>query len=270
MANNNSYTLIDDRFRKYLTKSFLFHLCLVIGLIVSSLTVNFFNQEKRKENIKIIESSVRVDMVAMPELTIKELKTMSLDENSDQHEQDRKLNKNIKDVSINPEKDLLIKKKKINFSDLIKKMAKKTVKVNNERVKKRARKSKVIRSKIDKNEIKKLILMGNKLKKGQNLIGTGTGGKDTFSKYLEQLPLLIKPYWFLPSYLLNQKLKCRIRIFLGSDGSLLRSEIYESSGNTEYDTKALKAVKEASPFPKLMEKIKKRGLNGDILLGFPL
>jgi TonB family protein len=53
-------------------------------------------------------------------------------------------------------------------------------------------------------------------------------------------------------------------------GHVSRAEIYQSSGDSEYDQKSLDAVNAASPFPQLSEEFGRRALNGDILLGFPL
>ena len=119
-------------------------------------------------------------------------------------------------------------------------------------------------------ELQQLILAGNKLSKGSSLTGGSGDSGDAFTQYISSLPDMIRPRWKLPSYLIDQNLKCRIRIFLNPTGRLLRAEIYESSGNSEYDRRALEAVKGTSPFPELAESFKSRGINGDIVLGFPL
>jgi outer membrane biosynthesis protein TonB len=51
---------------------------------------------------------------------------------------------------------------------------------------------------------------------------------------------------------------------------LLRLHVYESSGNEEYDKRALQTVERAAPFPSVSLKIRERVLNGDLILGFPL
>ena len=118
--------------------------------------------------------------------------------------------------------------------------------------------------------VETLLLQGNKLSKGTGIVGDGIAATETFALYLGKLPMIVRPHWILPSYLLDKDLKCRIRIYLSENGKLLRSNIFETSGNIEYDNKALLAVKKASPFPELAENIKKRGIDGDIVLGFPL
>ena len=91
-----------------------------------------------------------------------------------------------------------------------------------------------------------------------------------FQAYAARLPDLVRPHWRLPSFLMDKKLKCRVRVWLALKGEVSRVEVYQSSGEPEYDQRAIDAVKSTSPFPKLSEEFGKRGLNGDILLGFPL
>ena len=90
------------------------------------------------------------------------------------------------------------------------------------------------------------------------------------NSYIEQLPVHVRPYWKLPSYLMNKNLKCRVRIFLTRKGRLIKIELFESSGSLEYDKRALAAVKRSDPFPSLPSEIQELGVNGSILLGFPL
>ena len=91
-----------------------------------------------------------------------------------------------------------------------------------------------------------------------------------FQIYIAKLPEMIKPQWKLPSFLLSKGLKCRVRIWINNDGTLKRAEIYQSSGDQEYDHRAIQAVERAAPFPKLSEEYGNRAQNGDIVLGFPL
>ena len=59
------------------------------------------------------------------------------------------------------------------------------------------------------------------------------------------------------------------RIYLNSNGKLEKAEIFESSGNQEYDRRAIQAVM-TSTFPKPEKEIAQKVVAGDILLGFPL
>ena len=264
ILNKNFYPDIDERLRKFFTKSFLLHLSLTVAAILFSLMINYTIEKNRRASIKIVESSVKVDMVAMPEMTLKELKTMGLPIIGTKINDVKTVIKNtvIKDT------DFLKAKKKKNFLSMMKNMAKKKVKGPKKRNIKNTKQGSL--DGITRGDLKKLILQGNKISKGTSIVGNGVGASDAFSLYLGRLPTIIKPHWILPSYLIEQNLKCRIRIFLGANGQLIRTKIFETSGNAEYDKKALLAVKKASPFPELAEKFQQRGLNGDIVLGFPL
>jgi TonB family protein len=50
----------------------------------------------------------------------------------------------------------------------------------------------------------------------------------------------------------------------------VRSEILESSGEPEYDKRALRAINATKDFPPVPETIVGRVMQGDIVLGFPL
>lgn len=269
ILDSRVYIGIDERLRKYFAKSSMYHLGILIIFLVSTLSISFFKEKKRKENIRIVESSVRVDVVAMPEMTIKELRTMGLP----------KVGQEVPDTvsvkKVDPEpvgkNDFLKTKKKKNFLSMMKNLAQKKTKNTVKKSKSKTKKTeKGVLDGLDHGSLKKLILQGNKLSKGTSITGSGQGATDAFSIYLGRLPEFVKPHWTLPSYLLDKEHKCRIRIFLSPNGKLIRSEIYESSGNTEYDSRAMAAVKKASPFPQLAEEFKKRGISGDIVLGFPL
>jgi TonB family protein len=98
----------------------------------------------------------------------------------------------------------------------------------------------------------------------------GTAEMTAFQAYASRLPDFVRPHWRLPSFLLEKKLKCRVRVWIAMNGELTRAEVYQSSGDSEYDQKAIEAVRAASPFPALTEEFGKRAQKGDILLGFPL
>jgi TolA protein len=116
-----------------------------------------------------------------------------------------------------------------------------------------------------------LVKRGNKVQKGEALVGNGSAEVlSAVQAYATRLPGIVKPFWKIPSYLADKGLRARIRVFINSQGRIVRAVIYESSGDDEYDNRALAAVKKASPFPVPEQKISKNILNGDILLGFPL
>lgn len=234
--------------------------------------MNLSFEKRIKANMVLVESSVKIDMVAMPRLTIKELRNirpMDLggQNNSAVNEPPKVESKN--DNKVEFEKKT---KKPMSFMERMKLLAKQ--KAQKTKVKTKKASSSTTKSRVNskaQEELRNLVLAGNKLSDGTSIVGKGAGGVNgPFMQYLQQLPNHIKPNWKLPSYLLDKNLQCRIRIFLGASGKLLKAEVFESSGVKEYDSKALEAVQKSSPFPSLARDFRIKGTNGDIVLGFPL
>lgn len=274
-------------FNFYLRNSFLVHTGIVLLSLMTG-KVAFDLQENLKEkNLELVQASVRVDMVAMPKHTLKELQNLSAgtedakkEEAPVQEETAKKSDeKSIEDELAKEEsakeaeelalleakkiKDEELKKK--NFKEMLKKLSNK--KVDSDGV---AKTEKGLNGK-EKSALKELVLAGNRVSKGVSIYGSGSQAEMTaFQIYIAKLPELIKPQWKLPSFLLNKGLKCRVRVWLNNDGTLRRAEIYQSSGDQEYDHRAIQAVERAAPFPKLSDEYGNRAQNGDIVLGFPL
>lgn len=255
----------------FLGQSIFLHLSLVALFIGLTTYLNLSFEERKKTNLVLVESSVRIDMVAMPRLTVKELRNIQpMDLGG---AKDSAVNEPPKVESKNESKIEFEKKgkKPLSFMERMKLLSKK--KALKTKVKKKTTKGSS-RSRVNsktQNELRDLVLAGNKLSKGTSVVGSGAGGvSGPFVQYLQQLPDHIRPHWKLPSYLLNKNLQCRIRIFLSESGRLLKAEVFQSSGLDEYDNKALEAVKNSSPFPSLAREFRIKGTNGDIVLGFPL
>ena len=247
----------------YSVQSFFIHLSLVLlALIIGKLSWDKV-QEIRNENIQLVQNSVRVDMVAMPELTIKELKTY---EEPTAEPEPEPIKEEVKaEPPVVPDQPEFIdeKKKKQDFASMLKNLSKKKVE---EKDLKKVKKEKSF----DTSKINKLLAAGNKLSAGAALVGgEGQAATGEYAKYLGSMPEAIKPYWKLPSYLASQELKARVRVFIREDGTLIKAQLNESSGNEEYDKRALDAVQKAR-FGKLPQGFAAKGLAGEIVLGFPL
>lgn len=218
-----------------------------------------------------IKSAIRVDVVGMPKFTQKELKTM--DTSVQKAQEEVKVAPTPKAVEPPAKDDFIKKKKATSFKDLIKGLKNKRVdkaKVTNKKI---PRAKKTGRSDgIDHAKLNKLILEGNKISKGSSL--TGNQAEDLsytkFEQYIVQLPDHVRPRWKLPSYLLEQKLQCRIQVYINANGALVKASIIESSGDNEYDSKALQAVEDSAPFPAPPSEIVKQLIQGQVVLGFPL
>ena len=244
----------------YVKRSIYCHLAFILLLLtIQGIRTFFLEGNNRRTAIKLVPPSIRVDVIAMPELSLKELKNLSL-KKTDWKEKFVKEDQDPAVVNF-------LKHKEEKFQEMLKKIGQKKVK---KKKKKKKGKGKEIGNR-ERRKLRKLVVKGNILSKGSALWGEGISEvSGEFSSYITQLPAWVRPHWTLPSYFADKKLQCRIRIFLSPSGRLLKTEIFSSSGNEEYDKKALMAVMASSPFPQFSAQIKHRVLKGDIILGFPL
>ncbi|MDH5580984.1 MAG: TonB C-terminal domain-containing protein [Bdellovibrionales bacterium] len=230
--------------------SFLVHILIFVVFFL-------FSKISKNQKVEIIEvlPAVRVDVVAMPKLTLQELKNIKIREESTSPEK-------AKDNGSGVGPEYLKKAKKRSLMDLLKRQAKKKVGIKPSKVKSNGRSSGV--------DLSQLILEGNKISKGSAIIGTrGSRPTTEVEEYVSTLPDFVRPHWKLPSYLINEDLNCRIRIYLNSTGHLIRAEVYKSSGNKEYDQRAMNAINR-SQFPTPKGLAKDLAAQGKIVLGFPL
>lgn len=227
----------------------------------------------KTNDIEVIRSSVRVDVVGMPKFTIQELKEM--EKNAVELPKEPEAVKSPDKVEAKPEtedvikeKDLVIQEqgkvkeqKKASFLNSLSDYAKKDVKKDTKKGKADG---------AGNENLKALALEGNRLSQGSALTGDYSDEANSeFGGYVQTLPGAIRPYWKLPSHLLEKNLRCRIRIYLNTNGSLIKTEIMESSGDPEFDQRAERAIRSTN-FPKPSEPVGKRLTSSGIILGFPL
>ncbi len=222
-------------------------------------------------NVEIIRASVRVDVVGMPKFTIKELKAMQAEpivqpEPEASKSKEETVVKNDAPDVIN-KNDIVIQekgqtKKKSSLMNLLSDYSSK--KVSAKEVKKGDGTG-------AKTKLDSLILEGNRLSKGSALVGDYSDQQNSeFSAYVQGLPELVRSQWKLPSYLKELNLKCRIAVYLSSSGEVLKTDLLESSGQEEFDVRAEKAIRDASPFPKPSSQVAPRLASSGVILRFPL
>lgn len=266
----NSY--LQRPLKYFLGHSIFLHLFIIALFIGVGKLLNISFENTRKTNMVLVESSVRIDMVAMPKMTIKELRNIKpLDLGGETGTALKEPPK--KAPSENTNKIEFEKKgaKPMSFMERMKLLAKQKAKAEKQKNKgKGSSSSQNKKSAAERKALRDLVLAGNKLSKGSSTVGSGAGAVTAFQGYVQQLTEQVKQNWKLPSYLLNKELRCRIRVYLGGSGNLLRTEVYESSGDLEYDNKAIEAIVNSAPFPSLSSEIRSRASKGDVLLGFPL
>jgi TonB family protein len=245
----------DDIFNQHLLKAFLFHIIVFAILYIFSHAI-FSPDSQKIENIELIKSSVRIDMVALPKQTIQELKNINV------APQDVEVVKpKEKPVKSEETSEIEFKKKapKVDVNNLLKNFSNKNLET-----------SKKQNKKVQNPNLKKLVLEGNKVSKGTSTTGDRIDADNVFKQYAQSLPDQVRPFWKLPSYLSEKGLRCRIRVFIASDGKILRTEIFESSGELEYDNKALEAVRKTAQFSLPPKEIRGQLAAGAVSLGFPL
>lgn len=269
---------VSENFSGSFLKSLGVHGAIVLLLFVGNLFSPMMTSKnifKLNPDVKFLKSAVRVDVVAMPTQTLQDLKKVELATPEDAKEAQTVKNE-VKEQVPAPDKAaeeaaaLEFKKleKKKDFLSMLKNISKTAPpKAKNDKSNLLMSKLKGLKGK----DVSGVVLLGNKISQGNSVTGSnGEADSGAFASYVSALPHKIKPFWKLPSYLMGKNLQCRVRVFIATNGELLNAEIYESSGMSDYDEKAIEAIKAASPFPVPDGAYKNRLLNGEIALGFPL
>lgn len=255
----------DRDFNKNFLVSFGAH---VLVVLLSFAGGELISKVFKSNDVEIIRSSVRVDVVGMPKFTVQELKKMQAQpivENQPEVAKGVKEETKTETEDVIKKDDLVIQeegKKKANFLNMLNDYSSKKVTAKVEK--------KGTRSGEGNKNLDSLIIEGNRLSKGSALVGDYTDEQNSeFSAYVQNLPGIIRPFWKLPSYLLEKNLRARIKIFLSPEGKLLKLEMQESSGDPEFDARAQSAVRSAT-FPKPSAEVGARLTNSGIILGFPI
>lgn len=250
--------------KKYVRFTFLLHFAIIFFVILISffgLWDLFFTPQEFQE----VKGAVRVDVLALPKYTLEELRRAPVQAvKKDQEEQKLKSEQNLSPQEV------------AELEELMKDLAKKSIKMKPisaapSASKENENQQSLNDEKVSKEKLQKLVLAGNKLLEGQQAQGSEDQYElEEFDRYILAVTDLVRKNWQLPSYLLKDPLKCRIQLFINESGELNYIKTLEASGVSDFDQRALDAIKAATPFPKPDEKIVKRLLEGQFVLGFPL
>ncbi len=251
--------LNDPSLGGYIRRSLGIHSLVIAILLIVSLIQNYGNRPARTR-LNLIKASVKVDVVGMPKLTFQELKAL------EKIAQQERAQSAAKERS----KALAIKaRERKSFREMLKKISQKKIATDDQAIRKKNKKAQKL-STSERRKLQNLVLAGNKVSRGSALTGElGNEAQAGLAEYMASLPDKVRPHWRLPSFLKEVELRCRIRIFLRADGTLIKAEILEGSGEAEYDRRAIEAV-QATKFPPLDQAYHKAALDGRIVLGFPL
>lgn len=265
----NTLTVERDFTKNFLISCGAHALLVLIAYFGGSTLMKMFNVN---DKVEIIRSSVRVDVVGMPKFTVKELKEIQAEPVAKPlpEPEGAKAAAKVSEPDVIKKGDLVIKekgapaasKKKSSFLNMISDYSNKKVAPSE--------KKKGVKSSSNK-ALDSLIVEGNKLSKGGALVGEYSDADNSeLAQYVQSLPELVRAHFKLPSYLLSEDLRCSVFVYISASGAVIKAEIRESSGQAEYDARALKAVKDAAPFPKPPESVVPRLANSGIILRFPL
>jgi colicin import membrane protein len=259
-------TSTQDDFNKSFLVSITAH---VVMIALAFLSGKILSTVFPNTDVEIIKSSIRVDVVGMPKFTVQELKALQREPVAPKEPEVAKGPKEevVKDTEdVIKKDDLVIEEKgktKTSFLNIINDASSK-------KVAPKAQPKGAATGKSNSN-INSLVLEGNRLSQGSALVGDYTDEQNSaFGGYVQALPGIIRQFWKLPSYLMEKNLRCRIKIFLTSAGTISRLEMVESSGTEEFDSRAEKAIRDAAPFPKPSDEVATRLTKSGIILGFPL
>jgi outer membrane biosynthesis protein TonB len=250
--------MYNQDFQQNWLKSLGIHTLLIMTFLLLGKS-NFFKTLNLQP--KQILPSVRVDIVDLPKETLEELKKMEM---APPPVVKQEQTKQIMQEPIAVEK----KSSKDSFEEIVKKTENRLAERQLEEFKKINEQRKVDSR---REEMRQILLAGNKIQAGSQLQGAERVEELTeFDRYIVEATEKVKLYWKLPTYLQQSSLRCRLQVFVNAQGSAQLIKIYESSGNPEYDSWALKSVNDAIPFKIPLEAIVPDLLRGKFILGFPL
>ncbi len=255
------------RMLPYHSVSFTIHLMIVImAYLYSSLVVDNSKTKVDLSKSRIVGKSIRVDVVAMPKLTIQELKQMS-----DAAPGTRSNQPQIKEATSGGDENTVFNKesKEKSFAEKLKELSQRKTKTAKKLVKKKE--AETGNNGIRGQRLKKILAMGNKISSGESIYGDHGGNSgDLFDLYAIKVTDLVRQNWRLPAYLADKGFRCTIQLFISQSGKLLNAKVISSSASSDYDDFALSAIKKVGAFPKPDNKIARRVVSGEIALGFPL
>lgn len=264
-TKQNILLYLREDFNRSIGFALIAHIIFFLILLLVHIFGDFQLWRKDIADVTVAASSVRVDIVGMPKFTIQELKKMKLVPIA--NEEEKSGVKSEEEKKSTNDDGAFKEKAKVNLNDLLKDLSKKSVETQGIR----KNQQKTNKKTLDKNQLKQLVLEGNKLSRGADLVGSEYEQNLTaYTAYIGNLPNIVRPYWKLPSYLMDKGLKCRVRVYIGADGKVIKTEIFEQSGEEEFDRLATSAILKANPFPIPQKSILSKLTGGQVILGFPL
>lgn len=242
-------------FRKMILLSFGSHFLIFFVLGIKTLIFP-------SENFSI-ESAIRVDMVALPD-KVASLPPEPAPEKAiaplEKAKEPPKAVEKPKPVVLNPQKS-----KKEAMEKVKKMMRQEERRKALEDIQKDVRQQEEAERRENLNRAKQMA-KGNVISKGTDMTGLQ---RSEFNEYVGHVHNHVKRHWNLPEWLQNDTLRATIVVYLDFRGVIVKRVLEKSSGDSTFDSYAMKAVDESSPFPEPPAKFKDLLRNEGLVLGFP-
>jgi len=240
--------LQDDLFWKGLRTSAAAHSSLLILAVLLSLTL--------PRNPVRFMPTMRVDLVALPDVKKADLNKVQPDDIADLSKQLSDAGKSAKETLAKmkkeaeepPAQDDTMAMKKLKEKELEKKKDNKRddLKSAIDRIKALAAFENDVKKPNGKQQ--KFVAKGNEISKGSSLTGATATDASELNDFLSRMQGKLRENWNLPVWLATQKLKARVTVFLDRGGYVTNAVLTSSSGNAQFDDYALKTVRMSQPF----------------------
>lgn len=253
-----SYDFLDQKLKKAVKVSLGLHIALFLFFTVKVYLI--------PDDVIDYESSLRVDIVALPQKDLQQMIDSQPAEPAPPKEEAPKPKAEPKKTAPTAEDVVVLNPKK----------KPKTEKVDVDKKQKEALNRLKQMSALEnlENQMKrdkpaapsKQVFAGNQIATGSDLKGLS---KIQHDSYISQVERHIRQNWALPQWLANKKLRAQVRVKIDSNGMIVSKELVRSSGNSSFDDVALETIEKSIPVPRPPDKLARLLTNEGILFGFP-
>jgi len=235
----------DEKFQKYIGYSLIFH-----GLVVLLFTARALVFPS--DDI-ILHPSIRVDIVDLPDKLTPQVKIAEAPQPLTEQAPAPVPPKPVPEVKkVEVPKKVVSKQKEISETEAALQRLKALESIENEV--KSVNKPKAVQAK------------GQTLSKGNQLKGLA---KLEHDQYISDLESHIKSNWVLPEWMAKSAYKCILRAKFNFRGFVTEVGVVESSGDSQFDQYAIKAVEASNPFPVPPDDLKDLFNARGVTLSFP-
>ena len=112
------------------------------------------------------------------------------------------------------------------------------------------------------------VIKGNAISKGTSL--SGDAKETAMTSYYDLVRNKLQENWSLPVWIARQDFSAQVQIFIDTRGRISRYRITKVSGSAQFDEAVKRTLKISQPFPPPTEDIASSVLVDGILVGFPL